>query len=116
MLLSQNVEVKAPDGRTENVNVAYDTQSQLHVITFYLAEKLKLKYKKVNLNLGVLGNKKSQQETRKYQVLVTDINGRIHKLTAYGIKEISEDSPRLFLTVKEARRLESHSSEELRMP
>ena len=113
LLLVQNVEVRSPSGTTANVNAAFDTQSQLHVITFSLAEKLQLKYKEVYLNLGVLGNKQSNQWTRKYQVLVTDVDGKTHKLTVYGIKEITEDLPRLVLTDKEARRLHNHSSKEL---
>ena len=47
--------------------------------------------------------------------MFTDINGKIHKLTVYGIKEITENVPRLILTDKEARRLHNHPSEELKM-
>ena len=48
------------------------------------------------------------------KVLVTDVEGKTHKLTVYGIKEITEDLPRLMLTDKEARRLQNHPSEELK--
>ncbi len=115
LLLVQNVEVQSPSGNAANVNVAFDTQSQLHVITFSLAEKLKLKYKKVSLSLGVLGGKQTIQETRKYQVVVTDVDGKMHHLTCYGIDEITGDLPRLMLTDKEARRLHNHPSKELQM-
>ena len=114
LLLVQNVEVQAPSGTTTNVNVAFDTQSQLHVITFSLAEKLQLKFKEVYLSLGVLGGKQSSRWTRRYQVLVTDVDGKTHNLTVYGIKDITEDLPRLVLTDKEAKRLHNHPSEELR--
>ena len=113
MLLVQNVEVQAPNGNISNAND--DLMSQLHVITFSLADKLKLKYKKVSLSLGVLGGEQTTRETRKYQVMVTDVNDKKHYLTCYGIDEITEDLQKLMLTEKEMNRLHNHPSQELQM-
>ena len=75
--------------RNVSTTIFYDNGANICMITFWLADKLKLVGKKATLSLVTATNTRKLKPTKIYNYTLTDNYGARHKIQFYGVERIT---------------------------
>ena len=90
--LNKQIKVRAEHGNKRNVynaHTAFDSCSNVTLITNRFARKIGAKSISAELPLGAIAGSKRLIWTRKYFFTVTDSKGHVHKIEAFSLPKIT---------------------------
>ena len=77
--------------RNQDVNVLWDPGANVSLISHEAARRLGLKGTSINLSITKVGNTTEHISSKEYTLPLTDENGKVWNIPAYGMQEVTTD-------------------------